>query len=57
MGRRFIGIEREPEYFEIAVRRIKEAYNQPDMFIGAPEPAWKQNALEFEGYPESKKRV
>jgi len=33
MGRKFIGIEREPEYFEIACRRIREAYSQPDMFI------------------------
>jgi DNA modification methylase len=33
MGRKFIGIEREPEYFEIACRRIEQAYAQPDMFI------------------------
>jgi len=33
MGRKFIGIEREPEYFEIACKRIREAYSQPDMFI------------------------
>ena len=31
-GRRFIGIEREPKYFEIACKRIEEAYRQPDMF-------------------------
>lgn len=36
MGRKFIGIEREPEYFDIAVKRIKEAYAQPDMFIEPP---------------------
>lgn len=31
-GRHFIGIEREPKYFEIACKRIEEAYRQPDMF-------------------------
>lgn len=30
-GRSFIGIERDPEYFEIACRRIEKAYAQPDM--------------------------
>lgn len=30
-GRKFIGIEREPKYFEIACRRIEEAQRQPDM--------------------------
>jgi DNA modification methylase len=41
MGKRFIGIEREPKYFEIAYRRISEAYDQPDMFVmpAPPEPA------------------
>jgi DNA modification methylase len=41
LGRRFIGIEREPKYFDIAVRRIEEAYRQPDMFVEqakAPQP-------------------
>ena len=32
MGRRFIGIEREPKYFEIAVRRIEQAQKQAEMF-------------------------
>lgn len=32
MGRKFIGIEREPKYFEIAVKRIKEAVAQPQLF-------------------------
>lgn len=35
MGRRFIGIEREPKYFEIACRRIEDAQRQGDMFIGS----------------------
>tara|TARA_R100001086_G_scaffold180400_6_gene100198 strand:- start:2660 stop:3409 length:750 start_codon:yes stop_codon:yes gene_type:complete len=33
MGRDFIGIEREPKYFEIACRRIEDAQRQGDMFI------------------------
>lgn len=35
LGRRFIGIEIEPKYFDIACRRIAAAYAQPDMFIEA----------------------
>ena len=30
----FIGIERDPEFFEIACRRIEDAQRQKDMFIG-----------------------
>jgi site-specific DNA-methyltransferase (adenine-specific) len=32
MGRRFIGIEREPRYFEIACKRIEDAQRSGDMF-------------------------
>jgi DNA modification methylase len=40
LGRKFIGIEIEPRYFDIACRRIEEATRQPDLFIrGAPLPA------------------
>ena len=35
MGRQFIGIEREPEYFEIACKRIEDAQRIEDMFAGA----------------------
>jgi DNA modification methylase len=44
LGRKFIGIEIEPKYFDIACRRIEAAYKQPDMFIERPAPA-KQEAL------------
>lgn len=44
MGRKFIGIEIEPSYFDIAVRRIIDATKQTDLFINKPEPA-KQLAL------------
>ena len=44
LGRRFIGVEIEPRYFDIACRRIEEATKQPDLFIEpAPEP--KQEAM------------
>ena len=32
LGRRFIGIEIEPRYFDIACRRIEEAWKQPRLF-------------------------
>ena len=45
MGRKFIGIEREPEYFEIACKRIREAYAQPDMLLEAEKRYQIQGAL------------
>ena len=38
LGRKFIGIEIEPKYFDIACRRISEALKQPDLFIEQPKP-------------------
>ena len=35
MGRQFIGIEREPAYFEIACRRIEDAQRQESLFTEA----------------------
>ena len=35
MGRDFIGIEREPKYFDIACRRIDDAQRQGDFFLEA----------------------
>ena len=35
LGRRFIGIEIEPKYFDIACRRIEDAQRQGDFFIKA----------------------
>lgn len=37
LGRKFIGIEIERKYFDIACRRIEDAYKQGDMFVKAPE--------------------
>lgn len=39
LGRKFIGIELEPKYFDIACKRIEQAYKQPDMFIEQPKKA------------------
>jgi len=36
LGRKFIGIEREPKYFDIACQRIEQAVAQGQLF--APEP-------------------
>ena len=36
LGRKFIGIELEPRYFDIACKRIEDAYQQGDMFIERP---------------------
>lgn len=44
LGRKGIGIELEPKYFDIACRRVEEAYRQPDMFIEQPEKL-KQQAM------------
>ena len=39
LGRKFIGIEIEPKYFDIACRRIEEAWKQPRLFEEpAPKP-------------------
>ena len=44
LGRKFIGIEREPKYFDIACKRIQAALDAPDMFVEAPKHA-KQEAM------------
>jgi len=45
LGRSFIGIEREPKYFDIACRRIEAAYKQPDLFVEQPKPKPVQLSL------------
>lgn len=39
LGRKFIGIEIVPKYFDIACKRIQAALDAPDVFIEAPKPA------------------
>jgi DNA modification methylase len=44
LGRKFIGIEIEPKYFDVACRRIDDAYRQPRLFKDEA-PKMKQEAL------------
>ena len=48
LGRSFIGIEIDPGYFDIACRRIEEAYRQPRLFE-EPAPKPVQDAFSFDG--------
>jgi site-specific DNA-methyltransferase (adenine-specific) len=45
LGRRFIGIEREQAYFDIACQRIEEAYKQRPLFEAEPPRKAEQLAL------------
>lgn len=49
LGRRFIGIEKERKYFDLACRRIEQAYAQPRLFedakVGAGETAVQGDML------------
>jgi DNA modification methylase len=37
LGRKGIGIEIDPDYFEIACKRVQAAYDQPDLFVAPPK--------------------
>jgi len=37
LGHKFIGVELDENYFNIACERIRKAYDQPDLFIKRPE--------------------
>lgn len=50
LGRKFIGIEIDERYFDIACRRIQDAYDRPDMFVAPREPEPVQQPL-FGGAP------
>lgn len=45
LGRRFIGIEVEEKYFDVARQRIEDATKQPDLFVGKPA---QEEQLEWE---------
>ena len=55
MGLQFVGIERERKYFDIACRRIEQAYAQPRLFenakVGAGETA-VQGDMRWPGIPD-----
>lgn len=55
LGRRFIGIEIEPRYFDIACKRIEEAYRQPDMFVEAPAKAEQLALDDYDSVDDSKR--
>ena len=42
LGRRGTGIELDPEYFEIACKRVDETTRQPDLFVEPPKPATQE---------------
>lgn len=45
LGRKFIGIELHEPYFDIACRRIEDAYKQGDMFREPPKPKAEQPSM------------
>ena len=49
LGRKFTGIELDSDYFDIACKRIEDAYNQPDLFIEAEKPKPPKPDDLFEG--------
>jgi len=36
LGRKGIGIEKDPDYFQIACDLVQKAYDQPDLFVAPP---------------------
>ena len=47
LGRKGIGIELDPDYFEIACKRVEEAYRQPDLFVAPPAAKPEQGGLDL----------
>jgi len=45
MGRKFIGIEREKKYFDIACERIANAYAQPSLIETTSQPKQEQSSF------------
>lgn len=45
LGRKGIGIELDPDYFDIACKRVDEAYRQPDLFVAPPDPPKQESLL------------
>lgn len=48
LGRKFIGIEIEPKYFDIACERIDNAYRQARLFPEPVRDVYEQVALDYE---------
>lgn len=47
LGRKGIGIELDPDYFDVACRRVEEAYRQPDMFVAQPSQQPVQEGMDL----------
>jgi site-specific DNA-methyltransferase (adenine-specific)/modification methylase len=47
LGRNGIGIELDPDYFQIACDRVHKAWQEPDMFIAEPTPKPVQTGLDL----------
>ena len=47
-GRKGIGIELDPDYFEIACQRVTDAYKQRDLFVAAPSNDEIQEGMDFD---------
>lgn len=47
LGRKFIGVELDEKYFDIACKRIEEAYKQPDMFVEQVKQVAHQESMEL----------
>ena len=46
LGSRFIGIEINPQYFEVACKRVEAAMKQPDLFVEQPKLAKQLSLLD-----------
>tara|TARA_R110000772_G_scaffold45492_1_gene104216 strand:- start:4828 stop:5529 length:702 start_codon:yes stop_codon:yes gene_type:complete len=47
LGRKGIGIELDPDYFQIACDRVQKAYDQPDLFVEQPKSAPTQEGFDL----------
>lgn len=45
LNRKFIGIELDEKYFNIACERIQKAYDQPDFFVSSPTPKKEEQEI------------
>jgi DNA modification methylase len=56
MGRRFVGVELDEEWFDLACRRIEEAWRQPRLFE-EPRPQPEQVAMDLGEEPRRRRKA